>query len=87
MIGALTRRASIREARADAAGVIALCGLGPHATARARRCRWPCASGWRSPRALATLPRLLLLDEVMAGLNPTELAGMVDLVRRLHAEG
>src|SRR5262249_44039363 len=38
-------------------------------------------------RALATRPRLLLLDEVMAGLNPTELAGMVDLVRRLHAEG
>src|SRR5262249_60703030 len=38
-------------------------------------------------RALATRPRLLLLDEVMAGLNPTELAGMVDLIRRLHAEG
>jgi branched-chain amino acid transport system ATP-binding protein len=38
-------------------------------------------------RALATQPRLLLLDEVMAGLNPTELGGMIDLVRRLHAEG
>jgi branched-chain amino acid transport system ATP-binding protein len=38
-------------------------------------------------RALATEPKLLLLDEVMAGLNATELAGMVDLVRRLHAEG
>jgi branched-chain amino acid transport system ATP-binding protein len=38
-------------------------------------------------RALATRPRLLLLDEVMAGLNPTELGAMIDLVRRLHAEG
>src|SRR5439155_3246503 len=38
-------------------------------------------------RALATRPRLLLLDEVMAGLNPTELGGLVDLIRRLHAEG
>ena len=38
-------------------------------------------------RALATQPRLLLLDEVMAGLNPTELVAMIDLVRRLHAEG
>jgi branched-chain amino acid transport system ATP-binding protein len=37
--------------------------------------------------ALATEPRLLLLDEVMAGLNPTELGAMVDLIRRLHAEG
>src|SRR5438445_6778291 len=32
-------------------------------------------------------PRLLLLDEVMAGLNPSELAGIIDLVRRVHAEG
>ena len=38
-------------------------------------------------RALATRPRLLLLDEVMAGLNPTELVAMIDLIRRLHAEG
>jgi len=38
-------------------------------------------------RALATRPRLLLLDEVMAGLNPTELGGMIELIRRLHADG
>ena len=38
-------------------------------------------------RALATRPRLLLLDEVMAGLNPTELAGIIELIRRLHADG
>src|SRR4029450_7644755 len=36
---------------------------------------------------LATRPRLLLLDEVMAGLNPTELGGVIDLIRRLHAHG
>src|SRR6266542_3740170 len=38
-------------------------------------------------RALATKPRLLLLDEVMAGLNATELGEMVTLLRRLHGEG
>ena len=38
-------------------------------------------------RALATRPRLLLLDEVMAGLNPVELAGIIELIRSLHAEG
>ena len=38
-------------------------------------------------RALATGPRLLLLDEVMAGLNPSELTGIVELIRRVHAEG
>jgi len=87
MIGALTRRASTREARGDAERVIDLCGLGPHATARARALPLALRKRLEVARALATQPRLLLLDEVMAGLNPTELAAMVDLVRRLHGEG
>jgi branched-chain amino acid transport system ATP-binding protein len=87
MIGALTRRASTREARVDAERVIDLCGLGPHATARARALPLALRKRLEVARALATQPRLLLLDEVMAGLNPTELAAMVDLVRRLHGEG
>lgn len=38
-------------------------------------------------RTLATRPRLLLLDEVMAGLNQTEIKGMLDLLLTLHREG
>ena len=38
-------------------------------------------------RALATQPKLLLLDEVMAGLRPTEVDGCVRLLRQLNAEG
>jgi branched-chain amino acid transport system ATP-binding protein len=38
-------------------------------------------------RALAASPRLLLLDEVMAGLNPSELAEVVEVIRRIHARG
>ena len=38
-------------------------------------------------RALATEPRLLLLDEVMAGLTPTEVAEVVELVRDIRASG
>ena len=38
-------------------------------------------------RALAARPYLLLLDEVLAGLNPTEVARMVDTVRQIRAEG
>ena len=87
MIGALTRRASVREARADAGRVIEICGLGPHAGARARALPLALRKRLEVARALATQPRLLLLDEVMAGLNPTELVAMIDLVRRLHAEG
>ncbi len=38
-------------------------------------------------RALATQPKLLLLDEVMAGLNPTEVDQAVALVHRLAERG
>jgi len=38
-------------------------------------------------RALATEPRLLLLDEVMAGLRPTELDEMVGIIRNLRDSG
>jgi branched-chain amino acid transport system ATP-binding protein len=38
-------------------------------------------------RAMATGPRLLLLDEVMAGLRPTEVDEMVEIIRKLRANG
>jgi len=38
-------------------------------------------------KALATQPELLLLDEVMAGLNPTEIKEIVELLRKIRAEG
>ena len=38
-------------------------------------------------RALATRPRLLLLDEVMAGLNPTEITEIVQVIRAIRASG
>jgi branched-chain amino acid transport system ATP-binding protein len=38
-------------------------------------------------RALAARPFLLLLDEVLAGLNPTEIAEMVEVVRQIREQG
>jgi len=87
MIGALTRTPGVRAARSDAERVVDACGLAPYATARARALPIALRKRLEVARALATRPRVLLLDEVMAGLNPTELGGMVDLIRRLHAEG
>ena len=38
-------------------------------------------------RALATRPRLLLIDELLAGLNPTEVVAALELIRRVRAAG
>lgn len=38
-------------------------------------------------RALATEPSLLLLDEVLAGLNPSEMNESVEMIRRIHSQG
>ena len=38
-------------------------------------------------RALATGPRLLLLDEVMAGLNPSEIHEIIEIIRKIRAGG
>jgi branched-chain amino acid transport system ATP-binding protein len=38
-------------------------------------------------RALAARPYLLLLDEVLAGLNPSEIAGMVEIVKKIRDRG
>ena len=87
MIGALTRLGSVRAARLEAERVVETCGLAPHAGARARALPIGLRKRLEVARALATRPRLLLLDEVMAGLTPSELAGIVELIRRLHADG
>ena len=86
-VGALARHPLAVAARARARDVVERVGLGAreHVTAGAltlaERKRLELA------RALATEPGLLLLDEVMAGLNPTEIETIIQLIRGIHESG
>jgi branched-chain amino acid transport system ATP-binding protein len=86
-IGAFLRRPKTADARAKAREVIDFVGLGPYADAPANRLGTPGRKRLEIARALASEPKVLLLDEAMAGLTPAEIRTAIELVRRIHALG
>src|SRR6202521_1144989 len=87
MVGAFLRHPGRAEARAAALEVIAFTGLSALAAAPAKSLGTPGRKRLEIARVLATQPRLLLLDEALAGLNPAEIQDAIALVRRIHARG
>ena len=73
-------------AAARARDVLALTGLSDRAQDRAETLTLSGQKRLELARAVATGGRLLMLDEVMAGLTPAEVATMLEIVRRLHRE-
>ncbi|HKO06983.1 MAG TPA: ABC transporter ATP-binding protein [Alphaproteobacteria bacterium] len=87
MIGAFCRTGRERVARGVAREVIEWTGLDGRRDALAAELTPPEKRRLEVARALATRPKLLLLDEVLAGLTPTEAQAGVKLVRDIHARG
>jgi branched-chain amino acid transport system ATP-binding protein len=87
MVGALQQLADVEAARAVAHGALAQVGLADRAQAYARALSTGQRKRLELARALATGPRLLLLDEVTGGVDQATVPGLVRLVRDCHARG
>jgi len=89
LVGVLYGRSGLRGARADAEvqRILEFTELAPHEHIAAKSLTLARRKRLEVARALATRPDVLLLDEVAAGLNPTESARMVELIRRIRDAG
>jgi len=87
MVGAFCRHNRARPAMEEAERVLEFAGLAAQADRPAHSLTPPEKRRLEIARALATKPKLLLLDEMLTGLTPTEAGAGVQLIRDVRAQG
>lgn len=87
IVGALLKHGDVKTAKKKAEEVCELVGLGPRMNVKGSALNLPELKRMELARALATDPKLLLLDEVMAGLNPSDSMRVVALIQQIRNNG
>lgn len=87
MVGAFLRHPNSRRAREEAQRVVEITGLTAQVNMRAGNLGTPGRKRLEIARVLATEPRLMLLDEALAGLTSAEIREAIVLLRTIHRSG
>ncbi len=87
LIGALSRTKAVKAARSDAEEIVEFLGMTDKKDALAGSLRVHELKRLEIAKALATKPKLLLLDEPMAGMNAVEQDQLINLLKKVHDAG
>lgn len=86
MVGAFSRTHNANIVRKKSEEIVEFCGLGENIDKLAANLSTAGKKRLELARALSTEPKFLLLDEVGAGLNPSETHTLVELIKRIHKD-
>lgn len=87
MVGSVPHHNTLAEAREEAWHYVELVGLGERADVLAKGLSTGQRKRLEMARAMATRPKLLLLDEVTGGVDMKSVPGLIELVKKLRDEG